>query len=238
MTLIGIRITADNDTNLKHFAQNHVGLWCKEGGDLEKYCAKPHYHGLVETTMTTNGLRKQIYNTFEVPQDKRGQQFCAFSKITDEEGFQRYLCKGTEKTYPLILQNNFEIDINERYDQYWDVYQGLKKDAKEKREKKKTNKACFKDYFIANFVPIHPNAGFAKKDENGNLPLGKCRLNKRKIAMIMYVFYEEREWELPSPSQGEITIMDLYLRYAQTRNIKNEICEYWRIYEYDGPAAH
>lgn len=229
MTLLGIRITADNDNLLKLFTESYVGLWCKEGGDLEKYCAKTHYHGIIETTLTPNGLRKQIYNIFEVPKDKRGQGFCAFSKITDEEGFQRYICKGTDKTYPEILQNNFDININERYDQYWDVYQGLKNDAKEKRDKKKTNKANFKDYFIANFVP---------KGTDGPDSIGKCRLNKRKIAMIMYEFYEEREWELPSPSQGEITIMDLYLRYAQTRNIKNEICEYWRIYEYDGPAAH
>jgi len=223
MTLLGIRITANNDNLLKLFTEHHVGLWCKEGGDLEKHCFKPHYHGIIETTLTPNGLRKQIYNTFETPKDKRGQGFCAFSKITDEEGFQRYICKGTEKTYPEILQNNFGIDINERYDQYWDVYHGLKREAKEKREKKQTNKANFKDYFISNFVP---------KDTTGSDRIGKCRLSKTKIAMIMYDFYTIRDWELPSPSQGEITIMDLYLRYSYLKEKKKEICEYWRVYDF------
>ncbi len=136
-TLLGIRITANNDNLLKLFTEQYKGLWCKEGGDLEKHCAKTHYHGLVETKLTPNGLRKQIYNIFETPKEKRGQGFCAFSKITDAEGFERYLCKGTEKTYPEIIQNNFDIDTNERYDQYWDIYHGLQEQAKEKREKNK-----------------------------------------------------------------------------------------------------
>lgn len=219
MTLLGIRITADADDLLLEFTRQYIGLWCKEGGDLEKYCTKPHYHGIVDTTLTPNGLRKQIYNIFDVPKDKRGQRFCAFTKIKDEEGFQRYICKGTENTLPLILQNNFDIDINDRYTQYWDINSQFKAEAEARKTAKKTNKANFKDWFINNYLT----------------EINDCtrrRLSKRNIALKMYEYYVENEWELPSPSQGEIIINDLYLRFiCPDEKLKDKISEYWRIFD-------
>ncbi len=219
MPFLGVRITADSDDLLLEFARPYNGLWCKEGGDLEKYCSKPHYHGLIETDLTPNGLRKQIYNIFNVPQDKRGQRFCAFTKIKDEEGFQRYICKGTENTLPLILQNNFDIDINDRYEQFWDINAQFRREAEEKKLKKQTNKANFKDWFINNYITEVNDCT-------------RFRMSKRHIALKMYEFYKENEWELPSPSQGEIIINDLYLRFCcPEEKIKEKICEYWRIFD-------
>lgn len=233
---VAIRITADCDEYLLEFAQQYPGLWCKEGPDLEKFCQKDHYHGVIHTSLTDNGLRKQIYNIFQTPVEYRGQRHVAFSKITDEkggeDGFIRYICKGTEKLNPLILYNSFNIDIQEKYDAYWDIFQDLKQKGKEQREKKLTNKANFKEYFIKTHV-----SGKKESDQYSTEyyrePLDnpiKLRLTKEKIAMLMYEFYTQNEWELPSPSQGEITIMDLYLRYCHLKDKKKEILEYWRLW--------
>ena len=97
LTELAIRITADNDEALTEFASQYKGVWCKEAPDLEKHCNRIHYHGYILTELTNNGLRKQIYNTFEIEKSKRGNQTLAFSKITDKEGYFRYICKGTEK---------------------------------------------------------------------------------------------------------------------------------------------
>lgn len=230
---VAIRITADSDENLLEFAKQYPGIWCKEGPDLEKFCQKSHYHGIIHTTLTDNGLRKQIYNVFQTPVDNRGQRFVAFSKITDdkggEDGFVRYICKGTEKLNPLILYNSFNYNIEEKYDAFWDIYSDLKQKGKEKREKKLTNKANFKEYFINKYVGTKGEEYIQNPDKVERNPI-KIRLSKEKIAMLMYEFYLQNEWELPSPSQGEITIMDLYLRYCHLKDVKKEILEYWRLW--------
>ena len=219
---LGIRITCDNDESLIEFAAPYHGIWCKEGGDLEKNCAKSHYHGLIHTSLTDNGLRKRLYNIFQTPADKKGQQTVAFSKITDakggEAGMIRYICKGTEKTLPLILQNNFSIDTTEQYDAYWDIYRGLQQEGKEKREKKQTNKANFKDYFVNTFI-------------SDNQDIGHTRLTPIKIAKVLFDYYKKNEWEMPSPTQGQTIINDLYLRYsgAPDNVLKRHYLEYWKI---------
>lgn len=217
---LGIRITADADENLLIFAQQYPGIWCKEGPDLEKFCQKSHYHGVIHSTLTDNGLRKQIYNIFDVPLDKRGQKFVAFSKITEEkggeEGFIRYICKGTDKINPFILHNSFNIDITQQYERYWSIYAGLKQEAKEKREKKQTNKANFKDYFVNNFV-LNRATDFTLKPTH--------------IAKIMFDYYLENEWEMPSPTQGQVIINDLYLRYSGQPEtvLRRHYLQYWKV---------
>lgn len=219
---LGIRITADSDEMLLEFASQYEGIWCKEGADLEKFCQKTHYHGLIHTSLTDNGLRKQIYNIFQTPDDKRGQRFVAFSKITDkkggEDGFTRYICKGTEKMLPLILRNSFDIDTTEHYDRYWDIYSDLKQQVKEQREKKQTNKANFKDYFVNNFV-------------SSTEDVGRRRLTPIAIAQILFDYYKLKEWEMPSPTQGQTIINDLYLRYsgAPDRVLRKHYLEYWKV---------
>jgi len=219
---LAIRITADNDELLLEFATQYPGIWCKEGPDLEKYCQKDHYHGLIHTSLTDNGLRKQIYNIFQTPVDKRGQRFVAFSKITDakggEAGMTRYICKGTEKLNPLILQDSFNHNITEQYDQYWDINRELKQEAKDKREKKQTNKANFKDYFVNTHV-------------SSSEDVGRRRLTPITIAKILFEYYKLKEWEMPSPTQGQTIINDLYLRYsgAPDNVLKTHYLEYWKV---------
>jgi len=82
---LGIRITANSDSDLLLFAEQYPGIWCKEGPDLEKFCQKDHYHGLIESSLTANGLRKQIYNFFNIPKEKRGNPSVAFSTIIEDE---------------------------------------------------------------------------------------------------------------------------------------------------------
>lgn len=232
MTLrdIAIRITADNDTALGEFLSQYPALACKEGPDMEKHCRKDHYHIYLQSKLTNEGLKKQIYKLFETPDCEKGNQFLAFSRIiTDEEhknykggldGYLRYICKGKEKTYPNIVFNSLDYNTDDYYERYWEINYQYKEDAKTKREAKRTNKQNFKDWFISNHV-------------NSSQDIGKhtMSLTKKNICIMMYNFYKDNEWELPSPSQGEIIVNDLYFRFSDNHDLEKEILNYYRIFE-------
>jgi len=219
-TEVAIRITADNDESLTEFASQYPGLWCKEQPDLEKNCNRTHYHGYIQTKLTNNGLRKQIYNIFNIEKSKQGNTTLAFSKITDKEGYLRYICKGTEKTYPDIVHNDKDYDTNYYYNQYWKTNQEINEKLKTQRNLKKTTKANFKDYFLTEVLP-----GYDDKS--------KAKLTQHQICMLMYNYYKENEKELPSKMQGQIIVNDLYLRYTCPEDkLKNEILFIYGFIEY------
>jgi len=215
---LAVRITADNDDALLEIASRYTGIWCKESADNEKHCTKPHYHGMIEMDITVEGLRKQIYNAFSVPKENQGNKTVAFSKVTDAPGFERYICKGTNKTLPVILYNNTDCKPEITYDEYWDVNKELKKSIEEKRAEKGTHKEQFKVYF-------------KEKHVKENQSKYRCRLTKKDLVKIMYYFYLEKGWEMPSSTQGETVIYDLWLRYCgQEEDAVKEAGQYWRIF--------
>lgn len=199
---LAIRITADNDEALTEFAKQYKGIWCKEEPDLEKNCNRTHYHGYIQTELTNNGLRKQIYNIFETPKENRGNRTVAFSKVTDVDGYIRYVSKGTPKTYPNIVYNDTEYDPQQYYDEYWKTNQEIQDKIKAERNLKKTAKQNFKDYFINEILPKYPNS------------YSKAKLTQYQICFLMYTWYKENDKELPSKSQGQIIVNDLFLRYT------------------------
>lgn len=227
---IAIRITADNDIALGEFLSQYPALACKEGPDEEKHCRKDHYHIYLQSKLTNEGLKKQIYKLFEIEKENQGNQTLAFSRIiTDEshknykgglDGYIRYICKGKEKTYPNIVFNSLNYNTDDYHERYWDINYQYKQEAKEKREAKRTNKQNFKDWFIATHINHDKDVG------KRNVPL-----TQKNICLMMYNFYKENDWELPSPSQGEIIINDLYFRYSPNYTDEKEILGYYRIFQ-------
>ena len=234
---MAIRITSDNDEALRLFAKQYIGIWCKEEADLEKHCNSTHYHGYIKTKLTKEGIKKQIYNYFQTPNEDRGNKTLAFTKVKEIEGCFRYICKGTEKTYANIVYNDIlgpntrgahNINVNDEtiypddnhyYDTFWDVNKKLHQEVKERRDLKKTAKANFKDYFINEVLPTYDN--------------NKCKLTQNTICHYMYDYYVEHDKELPSKMQGQIIVNDLYLRYTCPQDkLKNEILFVYGFVEY------
>lgn len=241
-----IRITADNDEALLQFTSTYRGIWCKEEPDLEKHCNKIHYHGLIDTSLSDNGLRKQIYNFFETPKNLRGNPTCGFTKVTDREGALRYICKGTSKTYPNIVYNTYlgdEIGVHHSwmesdgsyldeglpffptvdyyYTKFWEINKQLHADVKKRREEKKTAKQNFKDYFVNDVIPEYSK--------------NYSKLGVSHICLLMFRWYKEHDKELPSKTQGQIIVNDLYLRYiCPEGNIEEELLKYYGFWIYDG----
>lgn len=240
-TPIAIRITADNDDALRAFTEPYRSIWCKEEPDLEKHCNRTHYHGLVYSSLSNNGLRKQIYNHFDVSKENQGNKTLAFSKITDLEGYLRYICKGTQKTYPNIVSNSFlgdEWGVHHSwlldkdpsdgeppdrffpsqiyyYDKYWATHQELQDKLKNHKAEKRTAKQNFKDYFINDILPTYNQQG-------------RPKLNEDWICILMYHWYKKHDKELPSKSQGQIICNDLYLRYtAPDANVELKVLQYY-----------
>lgn len=215
---IAIRITADNDLALTSFAEQWpTSVWCKEEPDLEKHCNRIHYHGYITSSYSNNGLRKQIYNYFEIPKEKQGNQTLAFTKIDEKEGYFRYINKGTSKTYPNIVYDNIDLDMEHYYTEYWKTNQEIMDKLKEKKNLKKTAKQNFKDYFINEVLPTKNR-------------VGKAQLKIKQICMLMYHWYKDNDKELPSKSQGQIILNDLYLRYtAQDDKVEFKVLEYYGL---------
>lgn len=217
---VAVRITADNDEALKEFAKQYKSVWCKESADLEKNCNRTHYHGYLLTNLTNNGLRKQIYNVFQTPKDKQGNTTLAFTKVTDKDGYFNYICKGTEKTYPYIVYDGIQIDTDHHYSEYWKTNKEILDAIQEKRNLKKTAKQNFKDYFINEILP--------NRDA-----IGKAKLSQTQICIIMYRWYKSMDKELPSKSQGQIIVNDLYLRYTcKEEKLEDEILIYYGFKEW------
>lgn len=221
---LAIRITADNDEALKQFATQYQSIWCKEEPDLEKHCNRTHYHGYLLTDLTNNGLRKQIYNYFDIPKEKRGNTSLAFSAINDDrggkDGMLRYICKGTAKTYPNIVYDSFPLDTNELYQAYWSANQDLKEKLEAQRNLKKTTKANFKDYIISYVESLKNN-------------YGKAKMTREQLCITMVEWYKKNGYELPSRSQGQIIVNDVYIRYScSEEQYKDVIYRYYGFGEY------
>lgn len=197
-----IRITADNDEALTEMFKDTQVIACKEEPDLEKNCNRTHYHILVLSEMTDNGLRKRMYNVFDIPNESkfRGNTFVAFSKITDLDGMLRYICKGTTKTYPNIILNTYNIDDRQKYDEYWNIYAQLKEEVKARQEVKKTGRQKFKDWFNNH---VH----------NTLSDFSRNRLKLRDVCDLMVHFYDTNDLEFPSKFQGEQMINNVYAKY-------------------------
>lgn len=230
---IAIRITSDNDEALIQFASQYPSIWCKEEPDLEKYCNRTHYHGYVQSELTNEGLKKQIYKYFQIPKEDQGNKTLAFTKIIEDtthkkykgglEGYLRYICKGQENTYPNIVFNNLNYNTDEYYDAYWKINADYREEVKNRKEAKRTNKQNFKDWFIDNYI---------NRDKDIGNRFNSMKLTQKNICLMMYEYYKEQEWELPSRTQGEVIIKDLYFRFSPEFTDTEELLRHYGIYPF------
>lgn len=201
-----IRITADNDEAIQQLCEDIPSYVCKEGPDNEKHCRKTHYHLLMQNDLTDNGLRKRIYNYFNVPSTDRGQQFCAFTQVKDEEGVKRYISKGLENVKPEIILNSLEVNVDKYYNDYWSTFTSLKQTRANEKEISKSRTQEFIDYFDSNY-------NTATKHTRATLTLGK-------VCDLMVAYYRDKDYLMPTKWQGSQLVRTLYVKYSTNENVK------------------
>lgn len=207
-----IRITADNDDAIRELCDGVPSYVCKEGPDNEKNCRKVHYHLMLDTDMTDNGLRKQIYKYFNVKDEDKGQKTCAFTTVKEEEGCKRYLSKGQENVKPEIIVNTLEVNVDQYYEAYWDIFSSLKKEGARIRKENKSKTLEFLDYF---------DTVYTGED---NVKSRKT-LDMAEVCDVMCEWYRVNEYTLPTKWQGQQLVMTAYNRYSdekkKARNLRN-----------------
>lgn len=200
-----IRITQDNDDAIKELCADVPCIVCKEGPDNEKNCRKVHYHLMLDSDLSDNGLRKQIYKYFNVPKEDHGQKTCAFTQVKCVEGLTRYICKGLENTKPEIILNTLEINVDKYYGDFWDIFQTYKDKGDRDRKEAKSRTQEFMDYFDDNY----------NKD---NRAYG-VRLTLPKVCDIMVDWYKTNNYLLPTKWQGTQLVRTCYVRYSEEKEV-------------------
>jgi hypothetical protein len=198
-----IRITIDNIDALRKFCGEVPAYACLEGPDDE--CKKDHYHVLLDTDITDNGVRKQIYKHFDVSKENRGQKSCVFTKITDVEGVKRYISKGVKQVMipqppPRIVINTMNLDVEIYHNAFFVVNASLIKDKKDKKATSASRTKEFNDYFVDNHITMRE---------------GHRRLTSRDICAIMLRYYREKKYPLPPRWHGTSMVMTLYSNYSE-----------------------
>lgn len=197
-----IRITQDNDQAIEELCQDVPAIVCKEGPDAEKNCRKVHYHLLMDSDLSDNGIRKQIYKYFNIADEDKGQKTCAFTKVKDKEGALRYVCKGLSNIKPEIVLNTMEIDVDLYYNAFWDIFTSLKESGAKEREATKSRTQEFMDYF-----------------DNGYCGPDRVRFRKQlgtvEICNIMCHWFKNNKYKLPPKWSGQQIVMSCYNLYSE-----------------------
>jgi len=214
-----LRITQDNDDAVREFCEAIPSLVCKEGPDNEKHCRKIHYHLLMDTDLTDNGLRKQIYKYFQISDEDRGQKTCAFTTITDIEGVKRYVCKGLQNVHPEITINTMEIDIDIYYNAFWDIFASTKERGAKERAEKKTRTQEFMDYFDTHYSG-EDTAKYRRS------------LGTQHICSLMCEWFKRNGYKLPTKWAGQQLVMTCYNLYTAQPQRERVLLDYYGFGEY------
>lgn len=213
-----IRITADDDQAVQELVQDQQALVCKEGPDSEKNCRKTHYHMLLDSDLSDNGLRKQIYKYFKVSEEDKGQKTCAFTQVKDVEGCKRYICKGLENVKPEIIVNTMMINVDRYYHDYWDIFSSLKKQGQAEAKAAKSRTIEFYDYFDSNYT------GEANR-------LSRQKLSQAKVCNIMCRWFQEQGYTMPTKWQGQQIVITCYARYSEQSVKEDNLLKYYGFHQ-------
>lgn len=209
-----LRITADNDQAINEFTRDVPSYVCKEGPDNEKNCRKIHYHLIMDSDLTDNGLRKQIYKYFQVKDEDKGQKFCAFTTISDLEGAKRYLSKGLENVKPEIIVNTMDIKVDDYYNAYWDIYSSLKDQGDKERKAAKSRTIEFFEFFDDKFT-------------GASNTMSRYGLTPAKVCSLMIMWYTEKGYVMPTRWQGQQLVITCYARYSEATNKDSRLRDYY-----------